>query len=282
MNYRKKKIILFGAGEGGYTTYFHLDQRFDVIAFADNDPSKWGTTFLSKSIIAPTDIMQYDFDYIIISNIHGTIIRKQLQEELNIQPEKIIDYFNNLWMDTRVATLRLVANEIYDNSISGSVAEFGVFKGEFAKYINEAFPDRKLYLFDTFSGFDERDVAVDIENNFSNSTVGEFNYSNVESVLEKMIHRDNCIVRKGYFPETANGLDDQFAFVNIDVDLYSPIYEGLKYFFPRMTEGGYIFVHDYNSVRFEGVKHAVKKFCNETNAKLLPLSDLCGSVVIIK
>ena len=25
------------------------------------------------------------------------------------------------------------------------------------------------------------------------------------------------------------------------------IYEGLKYFYPRLSLGGYIFVHDYNS-----------------------------------
>lgn len=278
----KKQIILFGAGEGGNTVNYHLDQSFEVLAFTDNDPSKWGSVFLSRPVIAPTEIKKYRFDYIIIANIHGVALRKQLIDELNIPADQILDFFNNLLLDTRVASLRMIANEIYDNNITGSVAEFGVYKGEFAKYINESFPERKLYLFDTFSGFDKRDVIVEHENNYSDSLIGEFYNPSIETVLEKMMYRENCIVKKGYFPETAEDIVDQFAFVNIDVDLYVPIYEGLKYFYPRMAEGGYIFVHDYNSVRFEGVKKAVREFCRENKTKLLPLSDLCGTAVIIK
>ena len=40
----------------------------------------------------------------------------------------------------------------------GECAEAGVFEGDFAKWINQYFPDRKLYLFDTFEGFDMRDI----------------------------------------------------------------------------------------------------------------------------
>jgi O-methyltransferase len=177
----------------------------------------------------------------------------------------------------------MVANEIYENNVSGSVAEFGVYKGLFAQYINEIFKDRKLFLYDTFSGFDERDVSIEKENNYSSATIGQYHNSDIESILERMVYRDNCIVRKGYFPETASEeVAETFAFVYIDVDLYVPIYEGLKFFYPRMSEGGYIFVHDYNGLRFQGVKEAVRKFCKENNAKYTPISDLCGSVVIMK
>lgn len=276
------KVILFGAGEGGYTANFHLDQGFDVLAFTDNDAAKHGSEFLSKPVVAPTDVPNYSFDYIIIANIHGQAVRKQLTEELGVSSEKIIDFFHNQQLNTRVATLRLVAKEIYENDVPGSVAEFGVYKGEFAKYINEAFPDRSLYLFDTFAGFDERDVAVEQEHRFSNSKVGEFFNPSIDTVLEKMEHPQQCVVRKGYFPETTIGIEDKFSFVSIDVDLYAPITAGLKYFYPRMSEGGYIFVHDYNSLRFEGVKKAVRTFCRDNNARLLPLSDLCGTVVIVK
>src|SRR4029079_18426640 len=56
----------------------------------------------------------------------------------------------------RLSTLELVAYEIDRNNILGSVAELGVYKGKFARYINQLFPNRKLYLFDTFMGFDEK------------------------------------------------------------------------------------------------------------------------------
>jgi O-methyltransferase len=64
-----------------------------------------------------------------------------------------------------------------------------------------AFPDRKLYLFDTFEGFDERDVKIELKNNYSAGNQ-DFSNTSVELVLNKMKHKDNCIIKKGFFPET--------------------------------------------------------------------------------
>ena len=63
----------------------------------------------------------------------------------------------------RCSSLELVANEILERNTPGAVAELGVYRGEFARLINVAFPDRKLYLFDTFSGFDKEQVREDRE-----------------------------------------------------------------------------------------------------------------------
>src|ERR1041385_1300392 len=54
----------------------------------------------------------------------------------------------------RYAALELCSNEIKANNLQGDVAEVGVYKGEFAKRLNQLFPAKKLYLFDTFEGFD--------------------------------------------------------------------------------------------------------------------------------
>ncbi|MDR1955915.1 MAG: TylF/MycF family methyltransferase [Treponema sp.] len=85
----------------------------------------------------------------------------------------------------RASTLELIANEIYDKNIGGSVAELGVYRGDFAKIINIAFPDRKLYLFDTFEGFDKRDIKTELENKYSKGDQN-FSESNIELVLNKM------------------------------------------------------------------------------------------------
>jgi O-methyltransferase len=98
-----------------------------------------------------------------------------------------------------------------------------------------------------------------------------------------MKYKENCIVRKGYFPETAEDLEDEFVFVSIDADLYEPIYNGLCYFYPRLKHGGYIFIHDFNDGKtYLRVKEAVKKYCSENNIGYFPLSDNQGSAVIIK
>jgi len=59
------------------------------------------------------------------------------------------DYF-------RCSSLELVAKELSEKGIAGSVAELGVYRGDFAKYINCLFPTQKLYLFDTFEGFSNK------------------------------------------------------------------------------------------------------------------------------
>ena len=181
----------------------------------------------------------------------------------------------------RYTTLELCANEIRENNIDGNVAELGVYKGEFAKRLNQLFPDKKLYLFDTFEGFDEKDINIEKQKSFSNGEQ-DFSDTSVELVLNKMKYPHNCIVKKGYFPQTANNINDDFAFVSIDADLYDPILSGLKFFYPRLNHGGYIFVHDFNNDLYKGARKAVLEFCNANNIGYLPVPDSCGSVIITK
>jgi len=181
----------------------------------------------------------------------------------------------------RWSALELIAYEIYENNRAGAVAELGVFQGHFAKIINRVFPDRKLYLFDTFEGFSEEDVDIEKKINVY-SKQHDFSNTNIGIVMKKMAYPENIIIKKGYFPETAEGLEETFVFVSLDADLYEPIYNGLKYFYPRLAEGGYIIVHDYNNIEYTGAKEAVKQFSKETGIPYFPLPDNCGSVVFSK
>lgn len=177
----------------------------------------------------------------------------------------------------RVSMLELVAHEIYERNIEGSVAELGVYRGEFARHINAAFPDRTLYLFDTFKGFDSGDMECDVRHRFT-TEFGDFSGTSVDSVLERMKYRDRCVVKPGLFPDSLGTLEDRFSFVSLDADLYQPTLEGLKYFHPRLNRGGYIFVHDFA----RGVKSAVERYCDETGANFVPASDTWSTVVIKK
>jgi len=181
----------------------------------------------------------------------------------------------------RYTTLELCANEIKANNINGNVAELGVYKGEFAKRLNQLFPDKKLYLFDTFEGFNAQDINTEKQKSFS-SGEQDFSDTSVELVLNKMKYPHNCIVKKGYFPESAIGVDDKFCFVSIDADLYEPILSGLQFFYPKLESKGYIFVHDFNNDLYKGAKKAVIDFCNTNNVGYLPISDSCGTAIIIK
>lgn len=181
----------------------------------------------------------------------------------------------------RLSTLELVAFEINNQGVTGAVAELGVYKGKFARYINLYFPDRKLYLFDTFRGFNESDIKSEIKNTFSTGDQ-DFSNTSVQKVLSIMPIPGNCIVKEGFFPDTAVGLEEEFAFVSIDADLFDPIYKGLCYFYPRLKKGGYIFVHDFNNDEYKGSRQAVEKFCTENNISKLPLPDSGGTAIILK
>ncbi len=181
----------------------------------------------------------------------------------------------------RYSTLGLCYEEIIANNVKGNIAELGVYKGDFAKRLNSLFSGRLLYLFDTFDGFDDKDIIADSSQNYSN---GEQDFSNtsVDLVMSKMPFPKNCIIRKGVFPETAKDITDTFCFVSIDPDLYNPIYKGLNFFYPKLEKGGYIFIHDFNNEEYKGARQAVLKFCKENNINFVPIPDSGGTAIITK
>jgi len=205
------------------------------------------------------------------------------QETRNRNLYQFKDYLLHGIDYVRVSTVELLAREIREKGIEGAIAELGVYQGHFSRVLEFLFPERPLYLFDTFEGFHMDDVRYEHENGFSSATVGHLSNTSEEIVLEKLKNKENVHLIKGYFPQSAGQTEDRnYAFVMIDVDLYQPTYEGLKYFYERLSVGGYIMVHDYNLPVYKGVKNAVQKFCSELGIGYVPISDYHGSVVIAK
>lgn len=160
--------------------------------------------------------------------------------------------------------------------VEGDLAELGVYQGELARILNHDLPERKLHLFDTFQGFAAGKDEV------RTADLDKFKDTNMNLVLSKMTTPENCVVHQGYFPETAEGVEATFALVSLDPDLYEPTLNGLHYFWPRLAEGGYILIHDYDSNYYTGVKKAVTEFLRDTHAVIVPVADICGSVIIAK
>ncbi len=201
--------------------------------------------------------------------------------------ENMFDVFPKVCMrrDVRIETLRLNAEYIKQLNVKGSVAELGVYNGDFSKEINKYFGDRTLYLFDTFEGFYHEQVKAQVDDRFMAELEISTNYCVVDdykTILRKFKYPEKCVIKKGFFPDTADGVDDTFCFVSIDVDIYSSTKAGLEFFWPKMEENGIIMVHDYNCNGILGVKEAVDEFAKNHHARLVMLSDHCGSVVMVK
>lgn len=184
----------------------------------------------------------------------------------------------------RSKCFELAVKEMRKRNVQGAVAEVGVFRGEFAQYINYAFADRKCYLFDTFEGFNADEAISEVRSGHCTPAFVEaYKDTNLKQVLDRMLFMDNIVIKQGYFPDSLNGLEENFAFVSVDVDFDDSIYECLKYFYPRLSKGGYIFVHDYNS-DLKGVEKAVDRYEKDMDVWLckVAICDKSGTLVITK
>ncbi len=180
--------------------------------------------------------------------------------------------FYSLWFQLK---------RIDEEKIPGNMAELGVYKGHTAKLIHHMSPERKLYLFDSFEGFPKQVIREDCDGKVRPQTV-KFDNTSKEEVVKYINGNNNVEVREGVFPGTANGLEDEeFAFVHLDADLYQSTLDGLGFFYPRLSPGGCIIVHDYNH-NWEGVKKAVDEFSRGVPEYFAAMPDMYGSVVLIK
>lgn len=165
--------------------------------------------------------------------------------------------------------------------VVGSFAELGVYKGDSAKILFLMDPGRKLHLFDTFAGLPEKDLAME-HGEAATYTPVNFADTSIEKVKKNMGMSADIEIHEGYFPETTKGLENEcFALVNMDADLYNPTIAGLEFFYPRLSPGGVILVHDYNH-KWEGVIRAVDEFAAKIPESVISLPDMDGTVMIIK
>ena len=162
--------------------------------------------------------------------------------------------------------------------VAGAAAELGVYRGDFARWLNELLPDRELYLFDTFSGFDEKEAEGEAA-----GLVAAHRNANAAGILARLPHPELARLRPGLFPRTALGLEgERFALVSLDADLEESTLLGLRWFYPRLSEGGFLLLHDWDNPRLPGVKRALSRFEKELGRRLagVPLCDLCGTLVL--
>lgn len=213
--------------------------------------TKWGSTLDGIPIVPPEAIPGLEPDAIFISMLNKdacSSVRARL-EAMQIRAKIVTAPELRQTFDLRLAALRMIAQEVCGNGASAEQSPSWACIRGFCGGDEPPFPDRALYLFDTFSGFDQRDVTVEGERRFSRAAVGTADTS-VGAVRQRSPHPDRAVFKIGYFPETAHDIETTFAVVSLDADLYKPLHDGLRYFYPLMTRGGYIIVHDYNNTRF--------------------------------
>jgi hypothetical protein len=183
----------------------------------------------------------------------------------------------------RMLFLAQNAQRVIMEGIPGHFAELGVHKGHSARLLADVLRERddqrRLYLFDTFDGFDERDLeGVDAR------VAPIYSDTSLAAVKELVGNIEICDYRPGYFPDSATGIaaDARFAFVHLDCDLYEPTRAALSFFYERLSSGGFIVVHDYSSGHWPGVPQAVEEFLADKPEHLVLMPDKSGTAIFRK
>jgi len=179
--------------------------------------------------------------------------------------------------------------ELFKQSIDipGHIVECGVFKGaslcRFIKF-RDVFLNsfsKKVIGFDVFGKFpscDDQEGELD-ERSRSNFIQEAGEKSITEERLRMFLKRcnsdENVELVKGDVSKTvpayiSKNPEIKISLLNIDVDLYEPTYDCLRYFFDRVSKGGVIILDDYNG--FPGATKAIDEFFAEkpVSIKKLP------------
>lgn len=313
-------IYVWGTGCGASELIDAGLETAKITAFVDSFPM--GETFLGKPVLRPEQLPVAECDLLIIAARHAEAIGARCLE-LGIPGEKCLFLKNSMVLTdrnasctcakdllredllkkllprqhivptparladsllpdrdlqndyVRLATLELLCRRL--DSVPGAAAELGVYRGFFARCINYALPERRLYLFDSFDGFSEDAKASEAMQAAHRNTA-------VENVLSIMPHPENITVKPGFFPDSLEGLEERFCLVSLDVDFYQTTLDGLRYFWPRLSPGGYLMLHDWGSPKLPGVAQALADFETEIGQRIpaVPLCDVGGSLILIK
>lgn len=273
---------ILGAGQGGRALRTLMSPSWQVVVWLDNDPAKEGSLMDGAPVDRPEHFQKYAVDEMITGTLNrdsALALEAQMRALGYSGPITHGVDLRDRW-DIRLATLRLLARQIEARKVEGAVAELGVYQGDLARQLGILFPGRPLYLFDTFEGFSDQDLVSPAEQ--AQGRRWDFSDTSPQRVLSRIPDPGRVVMRPGYFPKTIPGEGVAYALVSLDADLYKPTLAGLEYFYPRLSPGGAILIHDYASRQFEGVGRAVDAYCAEHSLWVVPLCDFHGSAVLLR
>ena len=135
--------------------------NFDFVVLANEYAATFHTL---RALDIPLEKIKFVYYKCLLDVIHAELLRHLSQYEnpelpLAVHTSMAMSYqgaagleaiYQSEYDYVRFKLLELLTEQIQQQNIHGNLAEVGVFRGSFARVINALFPDRTLYLFDTF------------------------------------------------------------------------------------------------------------------------------------
>jgi len=142
-----------------------------------------------------------------------------------------------------------------------------------------------LDVFDSFEGLSEfkgQDETPYRPTEASKTAARQNFRSNFARVREALSKYSFVQLHPGWIPGKFHEVEaERFSLVTIDVDLYEPTRDALRFFYPRVSKGGFVYFDDYGYETFPGAKLAVDEFMKSERPELF-LEMPYGSAFLIK
>lgn len=200
---------------------------------------------------------------------------------------------DNFPRQLRFDSLQQTIQHVLQHNIAGDFAECGCWKGLSAyitcHYISKFGGGREFHIFDSFEGglSNKTDQDENLRYQLSEQEIVEekLHFASTESHIHRALEgHNNYHLYKGWIPERFDEVTDtQFAFINIDVDLYQPTKDSVEFFFLRLSPGGIVVCDDYNMSQFPGAKSAIDEFLHANSSQVQYFYEVpMGGCIIIK
>lgn len=182
----------------------------------------------------------------------------------------------------RMQNIRELVRRVYIDGVPGDLVETGVWRGGASIYMRailKAFDctDRKIWCADSFEGLPVANREED--RNDLHTYYAPFLAVSLEKVKENFARYDllddQVVFLKGWFKDTLPTAPiEKISVLRLDGDMYESTMDALEALYPKVSEGGYVIVDDYGTVK--GCKKAVDEYWTRHQIKV-ELIDIDGS-----
>lgn len=265
------KIILIGYGDNmkWLARLLHERKRKFLLTdfrveFKGYDCGKNKVEFLKKIQIPKNSVLIICDDTIdeikkTMNYLHRDDKLKKLKtiyySDLPNTPFTQIPELNNIFKESKKMAKSMISDDqLFDlvqyvkatKNVKGDIVEFGCFNGGSSAFIvNSSIKyskDKKIYLFDTFSGIPKANLGLD---KFWSGTFSNNSYAEVKKIFLKF---KNVEVIKGNLLKKINILKNRkISFCYLASDTLESGEKILNYIWPKLSQNGIICVCDYGS-----------------------------------
>lgn len=153
----------------------------------------------------------------------------------------------------RLTNIQQCIETVIDEGIPGDFIETGVWRGGgvifAAAVLDVEESDRAVWAADSYRGLPEGDGERYPEDADDTHHTLDYLAASLDQVKVNFsrfgVSTKRVRFLKGWFRDTLPGVDERFAVIRLDGDMYESSMLGLEYLYPLLADGGFCIVDDY-------------------------------------